>query len=50
MALGVKEAICVARTYFVGLMPEFPAKSNDVRLEEVERDGPNWAVTFSVPA
>jgi hypothetical protein len=50
MSLNIKEVIRAARAHFVDLLPEFPAKSDDVRLEEVERDGPNWAVTFSVPA
>lgn len=50
MSLGIKEVIRAARAHFVDLLPEFPAKSDDVRLEEIERDGTNWAVTFSVPA
>jgi hypothetical protein len=50
MSLDIKGVIRVARGYFVDLLPEFPAKSDDVRLEEIERDGSNWAVTFSVPA
>jgi hypothetical protein len=49
MSLGIKEVIRAARAHFVDLLPEFPAKNDDVRLEEIERDGPNWAVTFSVP-
>jgi hypothetical protein len=50
MSLDIKEVIRAARAHFVDLLPEFSAKSDDVRLEEIERDGPNWAVTFSVPA
>jgi hypothetical protein len=50
MSLGIKDVIRFARAHFVDLLPEFPAKSDDVRLEEIERDGSNWAVTFSVPA
>jgi hypothetical protein len=50
MSLVIKEIIRTARAHFIDLLPEFPAKSDDVRLEEIEREGSNWAVTFGVPA
>ncbi len=45
MALTVKEAIQAARTHFVELFPDADA---DFRLEEIERHGEDWAITFSV--
>ena len=48
MALTVKQAILAARAHFVELLPEI-AKEEDVRLEEIERTGEDWAITFSVP-
>lgn len=48
MALTVKEAIVAARAHFAELLPEI-AKVEDIRLEEIERSGEDWAITFSVP-
>jgi hypothetical protein len=49
MSLDVKQAIHAAREHFVGLLPEI-GSVQDVQLEEIEREGKNWAVTFSIPA
>lgn len=48
MSLGVKEVIQVARMQFQELLPELSIHGKDIRLEEIEREGDNWAVTFSV--
>ena len=45
MALTVKEAIQAAQTHFVEL---FPDSVSNFRLEEIERHGTDWAITFSV--
>jgi hypothetical protein len=44
MAVPVKDAIQAARVHLLELMPDASA----VRLEEVEREGHNWAITFSI--
>jgi len=49
MSLGIKEVIHIARAQFKELLPELALESADVRLEEIQREGANWAVTFSVP-
>jgi hypothetical protein len=49
MSLDIKEVIQIARAQFKELLPEFSIEPNDVRLEEIEREGENWAITFSVP-
>lgn len=49
MSLDIKQAIEVARLHFLDVVPEFGIKP-DLRLEEIEREGNNWAVTFSAPA
>jgi hypothetical protein len=49
MNLDVKEVIQIARTQFKELLPELALESADIRLEEIQREGANWAVTFSVP-
>jgi hypothetical protein len=49
MSLGIKEVIQIAREQFKELAPEFSIDATDVRLEEIEREGDNWALTFSVP-
>jgi hypothetical protein len=46
MALTAKEAIQAARTHFVDILPE----ADEIRLEEIERNGGDWAITFSVPS
>jgi hypothetical protein len=46
MALTAKEAIQAARTHFLEILPE----AEEVRLEEIERHGDDWAITFSVPS
>ena len=48
MSLDIKQAIEAARLHFLEIVPEFGIKQ-DLRLEEIEREGNNWAVTFSVP-
>ena len=49
MSLDIKQAIEAARLHFVEVMPELGMKQ-DLRLEEIEREGKNWAVTFSAPS
>ena len=60
MSLTVKEVIQVARSHFLELLPalaiypEPPAVKrswleSSIRLEELEREEGNWAVTLSVP-
>jgi len=49
MSLGIKEVIQIARTQFKELLPDFSIEATDVRLEEIEKEGANWAITFSVP-
>jgi hypothetical protein len=49
MSLGIKEAIQIARVQFQELLPDLSIQSTDIRLEEIEREGANWAITFSVP-
>ena len=49
MTLNVKEVIQIARAQFNELLPELSIEATDVRLEEIEREGKNWAITFSVP-
>jgi hypothetical protein len=49
MSLNVKEVIQIARVQFKELLPELSMEATDIRLEEIEREGKNWAITFSVP-
>lgn len=52
MSLDIKQAIQIGRTQLRELLPEFVNDSvnpSDIRLEEIERDGDNWAITFSFP-
>lgn len=49
MSLNVKEVIQIARAQFKELLPELSMEATDVRLEEIEKEGENWAITFSVP-
>ncbi len=53
MSLDVRQAITAAREHFLQLLPEIvksgEVKEGETRLEEIERDGDNWAVTLSVP-
>lgn len=49
MALDIKEIIKIARAQFQELLPELSLEPTDIRLEEIERQGKNWALTFSVP-
>ncbi len=49
MSLELKQVIQVARTQFKELLPDLSMESTDVRVEEIEREGENWAITFSVP-
>jgi hypothetical protein len=48
MALDIKQAIAAARIHFEEILPEL-ASGADVRVEEIEREGSNWAITLSVP-
>ena len=45
MTLDIKEIIELARRHLIEILPE--AGSGDPRMEEIERDGANWSVTFS---
>ncbi len=50
MSLNIKEVIQVARAQFTELLPELSIHNTaDVRVEEIESEGDNWAITFSVP-
>ncbi len=53
MSLDVKEAIVAAREHFLHLLPEIvksgEVREGEARLEEIEKEGNNWAVTLSVP-
>jgi hypothetical protein len=49
MSLDIKEVIQIARAQFKELMPDLSMEGSDVRLEEIERIGKDWAITFSVP-
>jgi hypothetical protein len=49
MALGIKQVIQLAREQFKQLLPDLDIQATDIRLEEIEREGDNWAITFSVP-
>jgi hypothetical protein len=49
MSLDLKEVIKIARAQFEELLPELRFQTTDVRLEEIEREGDNWAITLSVP-
>lgn len=49
MSLEIKDVIHIARAQFKALLPELPLETNDIRLEEIEKEGENWAITFSVP-
>ena len=65
MSLEVKQVIEVARTQFRALLPDLaldvnrppapkkgippPPRITDIRVEELEKEGENWAVTLSVP-
>ncbi len=48
MSLNIKEVIQIARAQFKELLPDLSIETTDVRLEEIEREGENWAITFSV--
>ena len=52
MSLDVRQAITAAREHFLQLLPEIvksgEVKEGETRLEEIERDGDNWAVTLRV--
>ena len=45
MALTVKEAIEAARAYLADLYPE---SASSLRMEEIERQGSDWAITLSM--
>lgn len=45
--LDIKEVIAAARACLVDVMPDVEA--DYVRMEEIEREGGNWAITFSFP-
>lgn len=47
MAITPKQAIAAAHAHLLEL---FPQAGDTVRLEEVERDGSDWAITFSMAA
>jgi hypothetical protein len=49
MSIEIKEVIQIAREQFKELAPELSIDASDLRLEEIEREGDNWALTFSVP-
>lgn len=62
MSLDIKEVIEIARTQFRALLPDLALDVNrpktpsprrrgitDIRVEELEKEGENWAVTLSVP-
>ena len=64
MSLDVKNVIQIAKKQFIELLPDLAIVSSErssaalaslddntenIRLEELERDGSNWEVTFSVP-
>jgi hypothetical protein len=50
MSLDIKEVIQIARAQFTELLPELSIHNTaDVRVEEIVREGENWAITFSVP-
>jgi len=49
MSLEIKDVIYAAKAHFEELLPDL-AEKQDLRLEEIEREGPNWTVTFSVPS
>lgn len=49
MSLNIKQAIQMARAQFLELLPELSIEPTDVRLEEIEKENENWAITFSVP-
>jgi len=45
MAVSTKEAIQAARVHLLEFLPE---AARSLRLEEIEREGPYWAITFSI--
>jgi hypothetical protein len=53
MSLTLKQAITAAREHFQFLLPEFAKsgeiKADEIRLEEIEKEGENWVVTLSIP-
>jgi hypothetical protein len=49
MNLEIKQVIQLARAQLNELLPDLGIATSDVRLEEIEREGENWTVTFSVP-
>ncbi len=49
MSLDIKQVIQVAREQFKELLPDLSIDTTDVRVEEIEKEGGNWAITFSVP-
>ena len=49
MSLDIRQVVQVARAQFNELLSDLSIDTTDIRLEEIEREGDNWAVTFSVP-
>jgi len=64
MSLEIKQVIDLAREQFKALLPDLglevrqlapkkgmlpPLRISDIRVEELEKEGGNWAVTLSVP-
>jgi hypothetical protein len=49
LSLDIKQVIQVARQQFMALLPDLSIETTDVRVEEIEKEGGNWAITFSVP-
>lgn len=45
MSLDIKDVISAARSHLMELLPD--AEDGDPRMEEIERQGANWAVTYS---
>ncbi|HEV2326539.1 MAG TPA: hypothetical protein VGS10_21550 [Terracidiphilus sp.] len=48
MPLTVHQAIQAARAHLAEIMPDV-AKPEEIRLEEIERAGEDWAITLSIP-
>jgi hypothetical protein len=48
MSLEIRDAIQIARAQFLELLPDLALTRSDVRVEEIEKDGQNWSITFSV--
>lgn len=52
MGLEIREVIGFGRVYLKALLPELNFEAVDereIRMEEIEQDGPNWRITFSFP-